>query len=114
MKTANFIEPKHGSAQAANLEQADPERRRSPRHHTVKSALIVSNGGRNEMPCHILNVSDTGALLKSTDVLLCPSKFILKPDVGEQRDCEVVWCNGVTLAVRFMNRRPARASFALE
>jgi hypothetical protein len=46
--------------------------------------------------------------------LLCPSRFILKPDVGEQRDCEIVWCNGVTLAVRFTNRRPARASFALE
>jgi len=54
------------------------------------------------MGCQILNVSDTGALLIPADIILCPKEFALKPDVGEQRYCEVVWRKGTQVAVRFV------------
>ena len=57
------------------------------------------------MPCQILNVSDTGALLRPNDVLRCPSQFTLKPDVGEHRKCAVVWTNGRLLAVHFIGEK---------
>lgn len=54
------------------------------------------------MGCQILDTSDTGALLMPVDTLLCPKEFVLKPDVGESRNCEVVWRKGAKLAVRFV------------
>lgn len=54
------------------------------------------------MGCQILNVSDTGALLIPADIILCPEEFVLKPDVGDQRNCEVVWRKGTHVAVRFL------------
>jgi predicted nucleic acid-binding protein len=35
-------------------------------------------------------------------ILRCPQEFVLKPDVGESRNCEVVWRKGAKLAVRFV------------
>jgi hypothetical protein len=53
------------------------------------------------MRCRILDLSDTGALLAPMDVMLCPSEFVLKPDVGEPRNCEVRWRKPERLGVRF-------------
>jgi hypothetical protein len=105
MKTAEIIEPRQESVQAASPEQADPERRRSPRYETLIGAFIALERGHGDMRCHILNVSDTGALLRPFDVLLCPSQFTLKPEAGEQRKCEIVWTNGDMLAVRFVGEK---------
>lgn len=77
------------------------ERRRNSRRRVLKGATIVFQSGHCSMRCQILNMSDTGALLMPVDVMLCPSEFVLKPDVGQPRGCEVVWRKGTQLAVNF-------------
>ena len=48
-----------------------------------------------------IDLSDTGALLAPADVFLCPTEFVLKPDVGEPRNCEVRWRKADRLGVQF-------------
>jgi hypothetical protein len=67
----------------------------------MKSALIIFQQGHCSMRCRILDLSETGSLLAPTDVLLCPRKFVLKPDVGEPQNCEVRWRKADRLGVRF-------------
>ena len=105
MKTAPVIEPQQGPALAAYLDEGGPERRRAPRYETQIGAFIALERGQGDMRCHVLNVSDTGALLRPEDVLLCPSQFMLKPDMGAQRKCAIVWTNGRLLAVRFVDEK---------
>ena len=33
---------------------------------------------------------------------LCYPEFVLKPEVGDQRNCEVAWRKGTTIRVRFV------------
>ena len=54
------------------------------------------------MGCKILDMSDTGAKLMPTDILLCPKEFLLKPQVGEPRHCEVMWRKGTTIGVYYV------------
>ena len=54
------------------------------------------------MGCHILDISETGASLKPSDIFLCPNEFVLKPDVGSTHDCEVIWRKGEMVGVRFV------------
>jgi hypothetical protein len=77
------------------------QRRQSSRRRVLKNALIVFEQGKCTMRSRILDVSDTGALLAPSDVLLCPKEFVLKPDVGEPRNCEVMWRKSDKLGVRF-------------
>ena len=56
----------------------------------LKSALIVFNGGHCTLGCQMLDMSATGALVRPSDILLCPSEFVLQPRVGSPRFCEVV------------------------
>jgi hypothetical protein len=110
MQTAGVIEAKPGStqaagSQAASSEEPEPDRRRAPRYETLIGAFIALERGHRDMRCYILNVSDTGALLRPHDVMRCPSQFMLKPEVGEHRKCEVVWTNGEMLAVRFVGEK---------
>ena len=59
------------------------ERRRAQRRRTLKNAVIVYSNGHYTMGCQILDMSDTGAKLVPADLLLCPTEFVLKPQVGE-------------------------------
>ncbi len=77
-------------------------RPRNPRRRTLKGALIVFRSGYCTMGCLILNTSDTGALVRPADILLCPNEFVLKPSVGPSRDCEVLWRKGEDLGVRYL------------
>ena len=86
----------------AYSEAAQSENRSAPRRRVLKRARIVFQRGNCTMGCQILNVSDTGALLIPADIMLCPKEFVLKPDVGERRCCEVVWRKGTQVAVRFV------------
>ena len=78
------------------------ERRNKSRRRVLKRALIVFNGGHCSMRCQILNISEVGAQVMPSDILLCTSEFVLKPDVGDQRNCEVAWRKGTTIGVRFV------------
>jgi hypothetical protein len=77
------------------------ERRQSQRRRALKSALIVFQNGYCDIKCHILDFSDTGVLLKPSDILQCPNQFVLKPSSGPSRDCKVVWRGGTTVGVRY-------------
>ena len=88
--------------ESANAGTAQSENRRAPRRRVLKRARIVFQRGNCSMGCQILNVSDTGALLIPADIILCPKEFVLKPDVGDQRNCEVVWRKATQVAVRFV------------
>ena len=85
----------------ANPEEGGTDRRRSPRQRALKGALIVFNGGHCTMGCHILNASKSGARLMPADVMLCPSEFVLKPRIGPERNCEVVWRKATTIGVKY-------------
>lgn len=78
------------------------EKRCAARRRVLKRARIVFNRGNCSMGCQILNVSDTGALILPADIILCPSEFVLKPDIGDARNCEVVRRKGAEVAVRYV------------
>jgi hypothetical protein len=78
------------------------EKRRSARRRVLKRALIVFQHGHCSMGCQILNLSDAGALILPADIILCPKEFVLKPDIGDARNCEVVWRKGPRVAVRYV------------
>jgi GGDEF domain-containing protein len=77
-------------------------RRSHPRRRSLKNALIVFKDGHCTMKCHILEVSDGGAKLVPADPLLCPSQFVLKPQLGPARECEVVWRKGTQIGVSYL------------
>ena len=78
------------------------ERRRAQRRRTLKNAVIVYSNGHCTMGCQILDMSDTGARLVPADLLLCPKEFVLKPQVGEPRYCEVAWRKGTKIGVYYI------------
>ena len=82
--------------------EAIVERRRSPRHRTLQGAQIIFRDGLCSMSGHILNVSETGAMLRPLEMTLCPNKFVLRPRFDPARDCEVVWRKDDVLGVRFV------------
>ena len=87
---------------AAHEASDNAERRISPRRRVLKNALIVFKSRYCTHRCFILNMSDTGAQLMPQDAGQCPSEFVLKPDIGRERDCEVVWRKGGVVGVRYV------------
>ena len=85
------------------LPTAIVERRGSPRRRTLLGAQIIYRGGICSMSGQILNISDTGALLRPSDMALCPAKFVLRSRFDPPHDCEVVWRRGEVLGVRFLS-----------
>ena len=88
--------------QPAQAAAEDADRRVSPRRRVLKNALIVFNSRYCTHRCFILNMSDTGAQLMPQDVIECPNEFVLKPSIGQERDCEVVWRKGELVGVRYV------------
>ena len=83
--------------------EAIVERRGSPRHRTLQGAQIIFRDGLCSMSGHILNVSETGAMLRPLELALCPNKFVLRPRFDPPRLCEVIWRKGDVLGVRFVS-----------
>jgi hypothetical protein len=96
-------QPNHelGGSACATVNRG-PDRRHGPRRRVLKSALIVFNGGHCTLGCQILDVSDTGALVRPSDIFLCPGEFMLQPRVGSSRACEVVWRKTDKVGVRYI------------
>lgn len=78
------------------------ERRAHPRRRVLKNALIVFNHGQCTIKCQVLELSEGGARLVPADPLLCPNEFVLKPDIGESRECEIVWRKGTKVGVSYI------------
>jgi coenzyme F420-reducing hydrogenase gamma subunit len=77
-------------------------RRGQRRLRVLKRALIVFNSGTCTMRCQILNITAAGAMIRPADMLLCPAEFVLKPEIGQPRNCEVVWRSKTVLGVRYV------------
>jgi hypothetical protein len=80
----------------------EPERRNARRRRALKNALIVFNNGHCSMGCQIVDMSDNGAKLVPAEIFLCPSEFVLRPQIGEPRHCEVAWRRGTKIGVRYL------------
>lgn len=76
-------------------------RRLSARRHVLKSGMIFCDDDRT-MRCHILNISETGALLMPSKMLSCPNEFVLKPSDAPSRHCVAVWRDETTMGVRYL------------
>lgn len=86
----------------SRLSDAPIERRGSARQRVLIAAQIVFLNGHSSMSCRILDVSETGALVQPSDMVLCPNRFLLKPLSGEPQYCEVVWRKGDRIGVRYI------------
>lgn len=78
------------------------DQRTARRRRTLKQGRIVFQDGHCVLYCCILDLSDTGAKLRTSDILLCPSNFVLKREPEAPRECEVVWRSGEVMGVRFL------------
>jgi hypothetical protein len=83
-------------------QEGQSERRRDPRRRVVKGAQILFNDGHCTMDCHILDITETGALLMPRHAMSCPKTFILKPRIGPEHQCEVIWRRATKIGVRFL------------
>ena len=82
-------------------DEAQADRRRAARKRTLKQGQIIFRDGQCVLDCAVLDISETGAKLKPSDVLLCPAEFLLRVKFGPTRACEVVWQSGGVLGVAF-------------
>jgi hypothetical protein len=78
------------------------ERRKNPRHKTLKGGRIVFNNGSSSVACTIRSLSEGGARLLVETVLGIPSEFTLvRDDGGTARECFVRWRSSTVLGVEF-------------
>ena len=78
------------------------ERRRVPRHRTLKSGKIVVQSGRWVVDCTVRNLSTLGALLLVRNLAAIPEKFdLVLETTGEHHLCRVAWRGEDRLGVEF-------------
>ena len=85
-----------------NGDDAVLQRRRSRRRHVRRRARVITSQGNNRVSCRIVNLSNTGAMLASSQLHLCPEEFVLKPYFGKHRTCQGVWRKEPNVGVRFI------------
>jgi hypothetical protein len=78
------------------------ERRRFPRHRTLKSGKIVVQSGRSAVDCTVRNLSAGGALLVVRNLAGIPEKFDLVLETsGEHHACRIAWSGADRVGVEF-------------
>jgi len=77
------------------------ERRRSVRRGLRMSGKMVHKYSRRTVSCVILNLSATGAKLRTADIFGCPDDFELQMTGQRSRECKVVWRSQDALGVKF-------------
>jgi hypothetical protein len=78
------------------------ERRRFPRHRTLKSGKIVVQSGRSVVDCTVRNLSAQGALLLVTSLAGIPETFELVLETsGEHQLCRIAWRGEDRIGVEF-------------
>jgi PilZ domain-containing protein len=66
------------------------ERRRSARKGLRMSGKMVHKYSRRVVSCVVLNLSATGAKLRTADILDCPDEFELRMTGQCSRECQIV------------------------
>jgi hypothetical protein len=78
------------------------EKRRAPRHRTLKTAHITRKDHRGSIDCTIRNLSAIGACLQVASPLGIPDSFDLIVDFDHSiRPCRVVWRKETQIGVEF-------------
>ena len=86
------------------------ERRAFERVELNQPALLHVDGIRGAYPCLVLNFHRDGAMLHSSTHHTAAFKFDLSLDgFKTTRYCHVVWRNGNTCGVKFVDKSGARA-----
>jgi hypothetical protein len=79
------------------------QRKRETRKSVQQSGWIVLDGGFAARPCTVLDLSDSGAKIRTDDPSSVNSKLKLSfsRDGRKGQSCEVVWRRGQTLGLKF-------------
>lgn len=80
------------------------EKRRHPRSHVLRRALIVFRRGYGTLDCVVLDLSTGGARLKIGDWLGLPERFQLRIDNGLIREAELCARDLDVARVRFVDQ----------
>lgn len=77
------------------------EQRGDQRQRTLKTGMIVFNGGRSTIECVVRNLSEGGAQLKVVSILGIPETFLLRLADKSTRNCAIAWKRADVLGVKF-------------
>jgi PilZ domain len=78
-------------------------KKRETRKSMQQSAWIVLDGGFAARPCTVIDLSDSGAKIRTDDPSSVNSKLKLSfsRDGRKGRSCEVAWRRGHTMGLKF-------------
>lgn len=83
------------------------DRRVATRKRTLIKAQLVFNDAHCQMDCTVLDISETGAKIRPSDLSSLPSRFELRIHFGKTHACEVVRRSANYLGVRFLDAENA-------
>lgn len=84
------------------------ERRSVKRHRVFKQGKIIVDGGKTVLDCTVRDLSETGARLRLSGMLVVPSNFdLLVVGSGSSRPVHRVWQRSNELGVAFVTPVPA-------
>jgi hypothetical protein len=87
------------------------EKRKLPRHRTLKAGHIGINRGGGGFDCRVRNLSELGACLEVASQIGIPEDFVLKIDVDHfMRPCHVIWRTATRMGVTFQTDTDAPAA----
>ena len=82
------------------MEKDGAERRRHERNTVIEAAVMTD--GTNNIPCAILDLSESGAmLLVSSAALEVPESFVLRPLDGEEHNSVLRWRDADKIGIEF-------------
>jgi hypothetical protein len=82
------------------------EKRRTPRHRTLKAGKIAFNDMKSVIDCVVRNLTSQGAALQVASLAGIPSQFILVVD-AQRRPCRVAWRQADRIGVEFIGEAHA-------
>jgi len=77
------------------------ERRKAPRHRTLKAGSISFNRARG-IDCRVRNISPAGVCLEVASQIGIPDDFVLVVESDQlQQSCHVIWRTATRMGVEF-------------
>ena len=88
---------------AVGDKRTQPELRKAPRRQFHYNACVLIQDKRQRYPCHIADISDSGARIVLESECELPEHFILllSRRGDARRRCRLVWREGLILGVAF-------------
>jgi hypothetical protein len=78
------------------------ERRKAPRHRTLKAGLIAFNRA-GTIECRVRNLSPIGACLDVASQIGIPDEFMLVVEHEQlKKQCRVIWRSPTRLGIEFL------------